>query len=290
MPPKRWLVLSVRAPDETVLDPLAEALLGLGGTAVDQDVDLLTTYVPEPADPEAFVRAAARTLAEAAGGRAPEIVWRLQPHEDWARRWRRGLKPRRVGPRLIVTPSWRTPEPRPGDEVIVIDPEMAFGTGEHASTRGALRLLQEAEPAGARVLDVGTGSGILAIAAARLGAKQVLAVESDADALENARANLERNGVADRVELVHAVVDSTFLTAGEPRFELILANVLSGVLVPLLPGFHRALTPGGRLILGGILEEEAEDVIAAAEVAGFSVRVEDLEEEWWAVLLQREDR
>jgi ribosomal protein L11 methyltransferase len=137
---------------------------------------------------------------------------------------------------------------------------------------------------------VGTGSGILAIAAARLGAKQVLAVESDADALENARDNLARNGVADRVELVHAVVDPTFLTAGEPRFELVLANVLSGVLLPLLPGFHRALTSGGRLILGGILEEEAEDVIAAAEVAGFAVRTEDLEEEWWAVLLQRLDR
>jgi ribosomal protein L11 methyltransferase len=173
---------------------------------------------------------------------------------------------------------------------------MAFGTGEHATTRGALRALESAVRPGDRVLDVGTGSAILAIAAARLGAGEVLAVESDPDALENAEDNLRRNGVADQVELLHGVVDDEFLALlGPARFDLIVANVLSGVLVPLLPAFLAALAPAGqgrdergpgRLILGGILEEEAESVIDAAREAGFTLTAEDFEDEWWGGLFR----
>jgi ribosomal protein L11 methyltransferase len=140
---------------------------------------------------------------------------------------------------------------------------------------------------------VGTGSAILAIAAARLGAGEVLAVESDPDAMENARDNLVRNGVAERVELLHGLVDEEFLALlGPGRYDLITANVLSSVLVPLLPAFHTALAPAeseagaGRLILGGILEEEADAVIDAARHAGFILLSEDLEEEWWGGLFR----
>lgn len=290
MNPDRWLVITVRVPDEDVREALVDMLLALGGAAVEEDVDLLTTYILPPEDPERFLRDAADRLDQAAG-QAAEVIWRWQSDEDWAEEWKRGLKPRRVGERLVVTPTWAEPETRAGDIVLAIDPEMAFGTGEHASTRGALRLTEAAVRGGDRVLDVGSGSGILAIAAARLGAAEVLAVECDADALENAHDNIARNGVADRVEFVQGLVDLEYLKRlGDGRFEVILGNVLSGVLRPLLPGFHDALTPGGRVVLAGIMEHEADEVIEAAEAAGFELVREDLEEEWWAGLVARPDR
>lgn len=297
MVPERWFVLTVRVPSEEYAEALSEELIALGGAAVEEAVDRLTTYILPPEDPERFAREARERLRAVVPENEVEVRWRWQEHEDWAETWRRGLRPRRVGRRLVVAPTWAEPELREGDIVVVLDPEMAFGTGEHATTRGVLRLLEESMRPGDRVLDVGTGSAILAIAAARLGAVEVLAVESDADALENARDNLRRNGVDERVELLHAVVDEPFLALPGPgRFDLILANVLSSVLVPLLPAFRRALTPPvgagaagrrpGRLVLGGILEHEAEGVIEAAERAGFTLVTEDLEEEWWGGLLE----
>lgn len=297
MDPEKWLVLTVRVPSDEQMSDVAEILISVGGGAVEQEGDLLRTYLLPPDDLDLFLDDVRARLTELLPGQTPEVSWRWQEHEDWAETWRRGLKPRRVGEHLIVTPSWAEPERRQGDILIVIDPEMAFGTGEHATTRGALRMLESAVRPGDRVLDVGTGSAILAIAAAKLGAGEVLAVESDAEALDNARDNLVKNGVADRVELLHGLVDDEFLAMlGAGRFEVIVANVLSGVLVPLLPAFESSLAPAsggerdqaprrpGRLILGGILEDEADHVIEAAENAGFTLRVEDLEDEWWGGL------
>lgn len=286
MDPEQWLVLRVEAEGEEARAVLAETLIALGGTAVQEQGDALVTYVAAPQDPEAFLAQAEETLRLAAGPQV-RVSWTWQAHQDWAERWRRGLRARRVGRRLVVTPSWIRPRTRRGDIVIVIDPEMAFGTGEHATTRGALRLLESAVAPGDRVLDVGTGSGILAIAAARLGAREVLAVESDPDAVINASANLERNGVVERVELRCDVVDADYLRAlGPRRFDIIAANVLSSVLVPLLGAFRESLDEGGRAILGGILREEAERVIAAAREAGFELAMVDEEEEWWTGLLR----
>jgi ribosomal protein L11 methyltransferase len=171
--------------------------------------------------------------------------------------------------------------------VIIVDPEMAFGTGEHATTRGALRFLEECIRPGDRVLDVGTGSGILAIGAALLGAKSIIAVDLDPDALLNARDNIVRNQVAQAVTLEERAVDRQYLESiGEP-FDVIVANVLSIVLLPLLPAFFASLHARGFLILGGILEFEADDVLDACSAAGFQIISEDLEEEWWGVLLRR---
>lgn len=282
MTPSRWLVLTVRVPSEEQAHELTEGLVALGGSAVEEAGDALTTYVPEPSDPGAFAAAAASRLGLA----EEDVAWRWQADEDWARRWKEGLAPRRVGRRLVVTQPWNPVEEEGDTIVITIDPATAFGTGEHATTRGALAYLERAMTGGERVLDVGTGSGILAIAAARLGAGAVAAVENDPDAMDNCRENLERNGVAERVALECAAVDAAWLAAREEGFDVIAANVLSGVLRPLLPHFAASLRPGGRVILGGILDHEAPAMKEAAAAAGLALADERVEGEWWTCLLE----
>ena len=286
-PARRWLVVTLTAPSDAPQDALVEGLFALGATSVEERGSELVTFVPDPGDVATWLTAARRQLA-AIAQRETVIAWRWQDDEDWSESWKRGLRPRRVGRSFIVAPSWTEPEVRAGDRVIVVDPEMAFGTGEHATTRGALRFLEQATQPGARILDVGTGSAILAIGAALLGAAEVIAIDSDADAILNARDNVARNAVAERIRLEHGLVDSDYLArAGAERFDIIVANVLSGVLRPLLPDFRRSLKAGGHLILGGILEHEAADLLEACALAGFDVIAEDLEDEWWGVLLQR---
>jgi ribosomal protein L11 methyltransferase len=287
--PERWLVLSARLPPgaEGVHAVVAEGLLALGGAAVQEEGDTLTTYVLPPEDPEAFLAEARDRFSEwLPEGKTPELSWRWQENEDWARKWREGLRPRKVTGRLVVKPTWTEWERSGGEVVIDIDPQMAFGTGEHATTRGCLRLLDEALRPGDRVVDVGSGSAILAIAAALLGAREVVAVEYDPDANLNARENLEQNGVEHRVRIVEAMADPALLRE-LGRFDLVLANILSGVIRPLLPAFREALggSPGGRLIVSGILGAEQAEVVRDAEAAGFRVERVDEEEEWWSALL-----
>lgn len=286
--PERWLVLTVRTADPELLPLAAEVLVARGSWAVQEMAGAIETYVPEPAAPDAYaddVRAAlADELPESA---APEVAWRWQQNEDWAAKWREGLAPRAVTERVVVKPTWTEWEARPGQVVVDIDPQMAFGTGEHATTRGCLRLLDGVLAPGDRVLDVGSGSAILAITAAMLGARECIAVEYDPDANLNARENLERNGVVERVRIVEAMADPALLEE-LGAFDVLLANILSGVIRPLLPAFRRALggSPDGRLIVSGILRTEAPTVVHDAEAAGFRVVQVDEEEEWWSALLR----
>lgn len=281
-----WLVVTVRVPSEELSPLLAEGLVASGATAVEERPGAFVTYLAFTDAPEDRLALLRNSLEEFTGV-TPELEWDVKPERDWAEEWKRGLQPRRVGQRMVVAPSWTSPDLNDGDVLIEIDPEMAFGTGEHASTRGVLRLLEQVITPGNVALDVGSGSGILAIAAVKLGARHVLAVESDADAIINARDNLVRNGVTDRSELIHGLVDLDYLADRSGHFDIVLANILSGVIIPLLPGFSRALKPGGMLITGGILQSEADQVVAAAEEHGFSVAQEDREEEWWSGLLRR---
>lgn len=282
---RRWLVVRVQSPSEESTAWLAEGLVACGASAVQEDAGSLLTWFPAPADVDAFTAHLAAELERWAAGLPIRLEREWRADEDWSRTWRAGLAPRRVG-RIVVTPTWCAPAAARDDIVVTIDPQMAFGTGEHASTRGVLRRLQATVRPGDLVLDMGTGSAVLAIAAAALGARRVLAVDHDPDALINARENLERNGCADVVALECSAVDRLWLEDRPAAFDLILANVLSGILVPLLRSFRVALRPGGRAILGGILLGEAEDVRSAARAAGFRVEADDAEANWWSVTLE----
>lgn len=200
--------------------------------------------------------------------------------ENWADAWRAHFRPRLVGRRLLILPPWETPAQN-GRTVITIDPGRAFGTGHHGSTLGCLERLESVieRDGPPRMIDLGTGSGILAIAAARLGVRAVLAVDDDPDAVAAAVANVARNHVADRIRCVLADA-ARFDEAPAP---LVVANLLTAAHQRLGAQYARALLPGGTLLLGGILDGEGPDLAAALGDHGFALR-ESLSVEGWTTL------
>jgi ribosomal protein L11 methyltransferase len=205
--------------------------------------------------------AAAQSASDGLGlpGRIAEI-----PDQDWGEAWKAGLAPAVVG-RVYVRPSWIDASPPPGTVEVVLDPGMAFGTGTHPTTRLCLEALGDllAEAPGSDVLDVGTGSGLLAIAAKKLGARRVAGTEEDALALRVAGENAGRNGVV--LELHLAPPDAV-----PGRFRVVVANILANTLVALAPAISSRLSPGGALLLAGILAGQEDEVEAAYEEAGLS--------------------
>lgn len=277
---RRWLELRVRhdGDEESGLAP--EILVELGARGVVEDGDVFVAWFEEPHHPEAFVARARERLVRDAGIAVEGISWGWQEHEDWAESWKRGLGPRRITRRIVVHPSWHVPDDlRPDDVVIVLDPGMAFGTAEHGTTRGCLRLLDGTVEPGDRVLDVGAGSGILSIAAAGLGAEEVVAVEGDHLAAEALVANLEANGVGDGMRLVTAWVTAEEL-AGMGLFDVVVANIETGLLAPLLPGLAAAVADDGHLVLSGILEHEWSELAAAVADLGWTPDRTDEDGEW----------
>ncbi|HEY8165458.1 MAG TPA: 50S ribosomal protein L11 methyltransferase [Gemmatimonadaceae bacterium] len=202
---------------------------------------------------------------------------------DWES-WRPAVAAHRVGS-LTVMPPWLAADP--GSQLaVVIDPAMAFGTGEHATTRGCLSLLQTANPSGKRVADLGTGSGVLAIAAAKLGAVRIVAIEIDPDAIPNARANVVLNGVADRVTIIEG--DAAPILLLLRPFDLIVANILSTVIRELFDQIADSLSPSGAAILSGILDEESADMKEFLAGRGWIIASEITEDRWWSALIARQ--
>jgi ribosomal protein L11 methyltransferase len=214
----------------------------------------------------------------------PEPTVREVREEDWANAWKEHFFAHRVGERLVIKPSWREFEGGPGDLVVALDPGMAFGTGLHPSTRLCLLALERAVRGGERVLDVGTGSGILALAAARLGAERILAVDLDEVAVQAARANVEANGLAASIEVAPGSVEAA--PAGQ-TYDLVLANIIARVIVDLAPSLAARVRPGGRLVVSGILDLRRDEVAAALGAAGLIVEETLTEADWVALMCAR---
>lgn len=203
--------------------------------------------------------------------------------QDWDQIWRQHFKPRRVGRRFLIVPSWEEVQPAEEDWVIQLDPGQAFGTGDHPTTRMCLELMEDAPIAGARIADVGCGSGILSIGACRMGAREVCAVDIEPVSVEVARENAERN----RVSFLAVTGDGLFaLPEGDP-YDVVLSNIISAVLIRIAPDVAAELRPGGMWIVSGVIPENWPDVLRAAERVGFRLQVRREEDGWVAARFVR---
>jgi ribosomal protein L11 methyltransferase len=258
-------------------EDVAAALFAAGAPSLQELGDALITHVETQALADLLV-SAARAAHPGVGVETAAL-----PDVDWSKEWRRSIKAHRVGS-LTIAPPWLAADLDPARS-IVIEPAMAFGTGEHPSTRGVIRLLHSVVQPGDRVADLGAGSAVLAIAAAKLGAASVAAIEIDADAIGNAEENVRRNGVSGIVSVIEGDA-ATLLTLIAP-VRVITANIISSILVEMLPEMALALAPGGRAILAGILSSERDEMLASIEAWSWRVEAEDTEEAWWSVTIAR---
>jgi ribosomal protein L11 methyltransferase len=242
---------------------------------VVQEADRVLVYVPA-SDWTDDRRHSLETWLER-NGYEPAVDLRIVPPQNWNAVWEASIEPVSVGPFLIV-PSWADP-PRGSEDAIVleIDPKMSFGTGHHATTRLALQHVADAVEPGDRVLDVGAGTGILSVAACRLGAASALAVEIDERAVENARENVARNEVDECVEVRHGVLAE--VDASE--FDVVAANITIDVLLDLLPDLPPRLRPGARLIVSGLFSHDRSRLVDAAAEHGISLQAQHTEDGWW---------
>ncbi len=280
----RWLELSVTADVEAV-EAVSEILGRVAsGTAVHpsallRDPSDELAARPDPSQPFVVTAHVADGPESAAQVESTErALWHLQAFglrplgelrvravddADWSDRWREHYTVQRIG-RVVIVPSWVEHEPAPGEVVITMDPGMAFGTGLHPTTRGCLELLQAVGPMPERVLDVGCGSGILALAALRLGAGSALGLDTDAGAVSATQANAARNGLGDLLE----AREGTLASHAAERYQLVLANLVAAVLIQLAGRLSDHLADGGTLLASGIIEPRESEVVAAMEVAG----------------------
>lgn len=268
---------SLRVEPGSHRDEAIAALFDSGAQGVQEDGNALVTSFPD----EGTARAAADAAVAADPGARCDI--HRAPAVDWSIAWRAHARVVSSG-RFAIAPPWLAEGLDPA-RTIVIDPGMAFGTGEHGSTRGAARLLESAVREGDVVADLGSGSAVLSILAARLGAARVWAIELDPDAQGNATENVARNHVDDRVQLLTG--DAALLLPVVAPVDGLSANILSSVIVELLPAMAQALRPGGWAVLAGIMVSEQDQVRDALRDGEWEVEDTVTEEEWWSALVRR---
>lgn len=266
------------------IDLIDEELLARSRTEA-----VLHLYLPpeeNPAEASAFL-----THRLEAEGIAYHIETdRTLAEEDWANAWKRFYHPTHLGDRLVVCPSWEEYSPAPQELVMTLDPGMAFGSGTHHTTRLCCELLEHLPVEGARVLDMGTGSGILSIAALMLGAKEAIGVDIDKVAVRTAAENAGVNGfsadsfTAVAADLVHQPLEESLTRGG---FDIVLANIVADVIIALAPAIYHHLKAGGHLVASGIILPRRDEVIAALNAEGLTVTETREQDGWCALLMQK---
>lgn len=304
----RWLELRLEA-DAELAEAISEAIFPYveGGVALEQThrqqpgVMVADRWEDERAEGPIIVRAYLpddETLAERKRKveealaylnmvrPTPQPAYRIVAQSDWADAWKASFKPLRIGRRILIRPSWindvSSDHAADRDLVITLDPGMAFGTGLHPTTQLCAAAMEDYVQAGMRILDVGSGSGILSILAARLGAREVVGVDTDDEAVRAGRENVRANGVGDRVTIMHGSHE-----VAHGVYDLVVANILAGVIIRMLAEGLTSRAP--QFIFSGILDMQAGDVVRAAETAGLSVLEKRAIDDWICLVCARRD-
>ncbi len=288
----KWMEFTARV-DAEGAEAASELLdrYAYGGVAVEELISKnkpsrLTVRAYFPADGEATHKR--RALREAwwhlsRARHLGRLSCRVIDDEDWGEAWKKYFTVHRVTRRITIKPSWQEYSPGPEELIVELDPGAAFGTGLHPTTRLCLEALEELSWPGMRVFDVGTGSGILAIAAARLGAKEVLAVDIDPVAVRVARENIERNRVTEQV----TALEGTAGSVPGNGFDLVVANIIASVISEFAQAMAAALKPGGILVVSGIIRGRTPEVRAALRAAGLRDIVSQRSGDWLSLRARR---
>jgi ribosomal protein L11 methyltransferase len=250
-----------------------------------ENLSQVRLYLEEPSAPADLERL--RDLLERLPKRFPNcdfgpltLALEALPEEDWANSWKEYYKPLRIGKRLVIVPAWEKYEAEADDLIVRMDPGMAFGTGTHETTRLVIQLLEKYTQAGCRMLDVGTGSGILAICASKLGAAECFAYDIDPMAVRVANENIKDSGLKN----ITCEVSDLLRQADRTRpYDLICANIVADIIIRMTPDVAPFMHEKTVLLASGIISERADDVINCFEANGFRI-VERVEENGWCAL------
>jgi ribosomal protein L11 methyltransferase len=245
----------------------------------------VTGYLPDSGESATQRRQLEHALVELAESQQLDysIAYRTVDEEDWAESWKEFFWPQEITRRIVVKPTWRDYTPRPDQLVIDIDPGMAFGTGTHPTTALCMAMLETHIVPGVSVLDVGTGSGILLIEAAKLGATHLAGIDLDPDAVHIARQNLARNGVPKQQYRLQC---GDLLSMVDATYDIVVANILAGVILELLDQVNRVLKPGGIFICSGIIEAFQSGILNKMAACGFSILDIQKQGDWVAIACQ----
>jgi ribosomal protein L11 methyltransferase len=259
----------------------------------------MQAYFPEPSDVDTKLNQLEAFLAnlpqyDIDPGQV-KVSYRMVHEESWADAWKQYFKPMKIGERLVIKPTWEQYKPIKDEIVIELDPGMAFGTGTHATTALCMRALEHVLQHGDRVIDIGTGSGILAITAAHLGASQILALDLDPVAVSSARENISLNHLADRVIVKQSDLLDILRTEGQSDpfllpADVIVANILADIIVHVMTDVHRSLRSGGIFIASGIITAKEAEVNHALQLAGFERVQREEQQDWVAVIARKINR
>ncbi len=302
----RWLELTVRTHPEAV-EAVSELLSRYtsGGVAIEESIELVDegqeyrvltgqpvqvhAYLPIDGKEEELRQQVAEglwhlsSLGEHFVG---ELQTRIVNEEDWANAWKDYFHVTHIGRRLVIRPSWREYTPQQDEVVLELDPGMAFGTGLHPTTRMCLEQVEQRTRPGMRVLDVGTGSGILALAAAKLGAESVYCIDNSTVAVESATANVAVNGLEDKVKVVPGVLAAEEAAGMAGQYDMVLVNIIAHIIGGMAPQLAQVLAPGGLLIASGIIEARRQDVEPPLLAAGLEL-IDQANIDDWLVLIMR---